>query len=367
MTLQNPPPTLERDRTKHKYSKTFKEMIDSCLQKDPTKRYASACYSNYVFSTSFRCLFLSSNSSIVYHMYRPTAEKLLQHAFFKQAKKPSFLVTTLLEKLPPLEARIKAKVKRQAEECIQDELAWDFAESGLPNAPSVLPPSIGTHRSTLVDAQECETRKGRFILETSHPSRPASVYSEVASASNSQDNVHQLTTAILTDEGEVKKGRFSVRGQKDSPYLEKDTDSNGNSGDEKHQRLRLPLSHADPTDSRSSSRSDHVSIHPNDESGQTAEEKRGRFQVFADSTSNPRTEPGKFSIQELQDQIASLLSIHDQQRLLLQDLTSKLEQCSIERATASCSFEKQLGALRRDYEEMKKDNERLRVLTSKLP
>jgi hypothetical protein len=300
-------------------------------------------------------------------MCRPTAEKLLQHAFFKQAKKPSFLVTALLEKLPPLEARIKAKVKRQAEECVQDELAWDFAENGLSNTPSILSSSHGAPpRSTLIDTQECETRKGRFILETPHPSRPASVYSEVASASNSQDNVCQLATAILADEGEVKKGRFSVRGQKDSPYFEKDTDSNGNSGDEK-QRSRLPSSHADPTDSRVSSRSDHASTHPIDETGPAAEEKRGRFQVFADSVSNPRIESGKFSIQELQDQIASLLRIHDQQRLLLQELTSKLEQCTIERATTSCNFEKQLNALRRDYEEMKKDNERLRTLTNKLP
>lgn len=39
MTLSNDPPTLDREHTKHKYSKTFKEMIDMCLQKDPKKRY----------------------------------------------------------------------------------------------------------------------------------------------------------------------------------------------------------------------------------------------------------------------------------------------------------------------------------------
>jgi hypothetical protein len=35
MTLQNPPPTLEGN-----YSRAFKEMVESCLQKDPTKRCA---------------------------------------------------------------------------------------------------------------------------------------------------------------------------------------------------------------------------------------------------------------------------------------------------------------------------------------
>ncbi len=73
LTLSHPPPSLKRDRCKHKYSKAFKDMIDSCLQKDPTKR--------------------------------PTAEKLLQHSFFKQAKKPEHLVKNLLNDLPPLDVR----------------------------------------------------------------------------------------------------------------------------------------------------------------------------------------------------------------------------------------------------------------------
>jgi serine/threonine protein kinase len=73
LTLNHDPPTLDRDKTKHKYSKTFKEMIDMCLQKDPTKR--------------------------------PSAERLLQHKFFANAKKPSYLCTHLLKDLPPLEKR----------------------------------------------------------------------------------------------------------------------------------------------------------------------------------------------------------------------------------------------------------------------
>lgn len=38
MTLSNEPPTLDREATFHKYSKTFKDMIDACLKKDPKKR-----------------------------------------------------------------------------------------------------------------------------------------------------------------------------------------------------------------------------------------------------------------------------------------------------------------------------------------
>ena len=54
LTLQNDSPTLDRDGSSangNKFSKGFKEMIDSCLLKDPTKR--------------------------------PTSEKLLTYGFFK--------------------------------------------------------------------------------------------------------------------------------------------------------------------------------------------------------------------------------------------------------------------------------------------
>lgn len=38
MTLSNEPPTLDREHTFYKYSKSFKDMIDLCLSKDPIKR-----------------------------------------------------------------------------------------------------------------------------------------------------------------------------------------------------------------------------------------------------------------------------------------------------------------------------------------
>jgi hypothetical protein len=38
LTLSRDPPTLCRESTVNKYSKVFKEMIDLCMNKDPTKR-----------------------------------------------------------------------------------------------------------------------------------------------------------------------------------------------------------------------------------------------------------------------------------------------------------------------------------------
>ncbi|XP_020585798.1 serine/threonine-protein kinase 4 homolog B-like [Phalaenopsis equestris] len=74
MTLQNAPPGLDYDRDK-KFSKSFKEMVAMCLVKDQTKR--------------------------------PTAEKLLKHSFFKNAKPPEMYVKSLLVDLPPLWDRVK--------------------------------------------------------------------------------------------------------------------------------------------------------------------------------------------------------------------------------------------------------------------
>ncbi|PWN89124.1 kinase-like protein, partial [Acaromyces ingoldii] len=72
-TLQEDPPTLDRTGGAHKYSKVFDDFARLCLQKDPTKR--------------------------------PSAEKLLQHGFFRQAKNKKHLVSTVLAGLPPLAER----------------------------------------------------------------------------------------------------------------------------------------------------------------------------------------------------------------------------------------------------------------------
>ncbi|KAK3828698.1 MAG: kinase-like domain-containing protein [Benniella sp.] len=93
LTLSNDPPTLDRESTKHRYSKLLKEMIDSCLQKDPARR--------------------------------PSAEKLLSHSFFKQAKKKSYLVQALLHNLPPLEQRPPKKAPPKAT-LPQKGVSWDF-------------------------------------------------------------------------------------------------------------------------------------------------------------------------------------------------------------------------------------------------
>ncbi|GAA0155280.1 non-receptor serine/threonine protein kinase [Lithospermum erythrorhizon] len=84
MTLQNAPPGLDYERD-HKFSKSFKQMIASCLVKDPSRR--------------------------------PSAQKLLKHSFFKQARSNDYIARMLLDGLPALGDRLQA-IKLKEEEML---------------------------------------------------------------------------------------------------------------------------------------------------------------------------------------------------------------------------------------------------------
>ncbi|KAK4410676.1 Serine/threonine-protein kinase fray2 [Sesamum angolense] len=84
ITLQNAPPGLDYERDK-KFSKSFKQMIASCLVKDPSKR--------------------------------PSAKRLSRHSFFKQARSNDYIARTLLEGLPALGDRLQA-LKRHEEDML---------------------------------------------------------------------------------------------------------------------------------------------------------------------------------------------------------------------------------------------------------
>ncbi|KAK1232073.1 hypothetical protein PQX77_004791 [Marasmius sp. AFHP31] len=93
-TVQEEPPTLDREGGEYKYSKSFQEFVESCLVKDPLKR--------------------------------PTAEQLLQSVFLKGAKKPSYLISKILKDLPPLTQRQERRAlpNSQTHRTID---SWDFA------------------------------------------------------------------------------------------------------------------------------------------------------------------------------------------------------------------------------------------------
>ncbi|GAA5840989.1 hypothetical protein JCM11251_006775 [Rhodosporidiobolus azoricus] len=100
-TILEEPPRLDREGGKYKYSKAMAEMVEACLMKDPRKR--------------------------------PTAEKLLQHPFFRTAKKKTFLVSTILEDLPPLQDRQQRRRKPSAAG-LDTVGSWNFVDT-IPNTP----------------------------------------------------------------------------------------------------------------------------------------------------------------------------------------------------------------------------------------
>ncbi|XP_040934906.1 serine/threonine-protein kinase BLUS1 isoform X4 [Gossypium hirsutum] len=95
MTLQNAPPGLDYERDK-RFSKSFKEMVATCLVKDPKKR--------------------------------PTSEKLLKHHFFKHARSYDYLVHTILDGLAPLGERFRLLKTKEADLLVQNKALYEDKE-----------------------------------------------------------------------------------------------------------------------------------------------------------------------------------------------------------------------------------------------
>jgi len=206
LTLQNEPPTLDRDQASHKFSRTFKEMIDSCLIKDPSRR--------------------------------PTSEKLLQHPFFKQAKKKSYLVSTILHDVPPLTQITHIKKTPQPKVNHEKGISWDFdndsdisgselqKEESTPNSVESVSEIVSNNskqvspdnsteqlNSKMVKFNEEQNntttntvnntlpRKGRFILDSEN-------INTSVSALNSATESTPVTAS--SQNTEIKKGRFSL-------------------------------------------------------------------------------------------------------------------------------------------------------------
>lgn len=117
-TVQGAPPTLDRQGGQYKYSRAFKEIVESCLVKDPSKR--------------------------------PTAAELLLSPFFKSAKKKSYLVGAILDGLPPLSQRQERRSRPSAISAQGTIDSWDFSLTASPTSSLPLRPGYlrkGSHGS----------------------------------------------------------------------------------------------------------------------------------------------------------------------------------------------------------------------------
>lgn len=123
-TVQGKPPKLDSVGGLHKYSRAFKDVVDACLVKDPSKR--------------------------------PTAAQLLLTPFFKSSKKRSYLVSTILDGLPPLTMRQERRKHHSSTTTHGTMESWDFNSTETnPSAPSI---PLGSRR----DSSGGASRRGGF-------------------------------------------------------------------------------------------------------------------------------------------------------------------------------------------------------------
>ncbi|KAI9280054.1 kinase-like domain-containing protein [Sporodiniella umbellata] len=202
MTLSNDPPTLERETEAHKYSKAFKDMVDTCLVKDPNKR--------------------------------PTAERLLGHSFFKQARKKEYLQKYILVDLPPIEQRPRKRIPQKQIPITRIDETWDFGDDAMDadddeNEPQGLRVSkqktyptsrhisfgevIVRNNSTSIHPTDqpsshtiavTPSRKSRFVVEEAVRDS-SDIYSSSVTSSNL---MHEDKDSDRASDSEVVKGRF---------------------------------------------------------------------------------------------------------------------------------------------------------------
>ncbi|CAN8299862.1 unnamed protein product [Cochlearia groenlandica] len=177
MTLQNAPPGLDYERDK-RFSKAFKEMVATCLVKDPKKR--------------------------------PTSEKLLKHPFFKHARPPDYLVRTILNGLPPLGDRYRTIKSKEAnllmqnkseyeahlsqQEYIRGVSAWNFNLEDLKNQAALISDDDSSHAEEPdFSRKQCETQD-----ESALSSERDSSSATTPSQDDEMNDIHDLDSSFAS-------------------------------------------------------------------------------------------------------------------------------------------------------------------------
>ncbi|XP_057791488.1 uncharacterized protein LOC131008575 isoform X2 [Salvia miltiorrhiza] len=235
MTLQNAPPGLDYERDK-KFSKSFKQMIASCLVKDPIKR--------------------------------PSAKKLLKHSFFKQARSNDYISRTLLEGLPELGDRLQALKRKeedmlaqkkmpdgQKEEISQNEYkrgisGWNFnlddmkAQASLIQDDDVIPEKDEEMQAKHYQ-QQPSLYKSSKVLQ--HQLSFASQHSDAA---DSDDNTPASVSSVDSTTYTAKCEKSDDDGCAPGSTLEQPT-MNASPGSENHTESNLVEKHASDVNRKS--------------------------------------------------------------------------------------------------------------------
>ncbi|KAI9020265.1 hypothetical protein CLU79DRAFT_836307 [Phycomyces nitens] len=251
MTLSKDPPTLTRETRINRYSKTFQDMVSLCMNKDPTKR--------------------------------PSAEKLLQHAFFKHNKKKEYLVKAVLAEVPTLAQR-PHKTIPQRDVSITNVDEWNFENDIAEDDSSSYPPE-DEYSSVGSKDKPAETQSGKKHISfgkvvVRNPPQP---FAQAASSEPSLSTLPKKSRFVTAEPArEVDSGS-----RNDVPY-----DGMGDSLQKPKTRFNFTPSHSrqhsasepyqgvtfldEPQVERSLSKS---SAH------ETSSERRSRFEIYSNHPS----------------------------------------------------------------------------------
>ncbi|XP_073141780.1 serine/threonine-protein kinase BLUS1 isoform X2 [Henckelia pumila] len=199
MTLQNAPPGLDYERDK-RFSKSFKEMVAACLVKDPKKR--------------------------------PTSEKLLKHAFFKNARSSDYLARTILDGMSPLGERFRMLKAKEADVLVQNKAlyenkeqlsqqeyirgisAWNFNLEDLKNQAALIQDDLISNSEDPGVSGKLLDRHGDVGVVERKPSPEQANYSNIDSQLEDElDDIHDLEnslTAFPSKPLQALKGCFDV-------------------------------------------------------------------------------------------------------------------------------------------------------------
>lgn len=212
MTLQNAPPGLDYERDK-RFSKAFKEMVGTCLVKDPKKR--------------------------------PTSEKLLKHPFFKHARPADYLVKTILNGLPPLGDRYRQIKSKEADLLMQNKSeyeahlsqqeyirgisAWNFNLEDLKTQAALISDDDTSHAEEPdFNQKQCE-RQDESALSPERASSSATAPSQ----DDELNDIHDLESSFASfpiKPLQALKGCFDISEDEDNATTPDWKDANVNSG-----------------------------------------------------------------------------------------------------------------------------------------
>ena len=207
LTLQNPPPSLEGTS----FSKPFQNFVDTCLQKDPSKR--------------------------------PTASKLLEHKFLKLAKKTD-VIQMAFKNLPPLWERVKLNVLHPDEEDKKaspsntSTSSWNFDTQGelletIVNVPNSNSTSVANNNNTSTNTSNPVSGSPAPTVTNSslNPNTSTGAAPNTASSvsSTSEPKVNQVVKGRFTKTVISKVSNNSLNPEKQEDEEQQDR-SNRNSG-----------------------------------------------------------------------------------------------------------------------------------------